>query len=660
MNSFRLSPGMLGRSAMSKAGAGLVLLAITLGATSGHAQEVSEPPLLADAVAAGDLPPLIERIPDVPQVVDFAAKGQTIGRNGGDLRMLMAKSKDTRQITVYGYARLVKYNQDLELVPDILADVDVEDGRTFTLHLRPGHKWSDGHPFTSDDFRYWWEDIVHNEELYPSGPPAYMKIGGEYPEVTFPDAHTVRYSWDLPNPDFLPSLAQASPRYIYAPAHYLKQFHPRYTDPEKLAALAEERGQRGWASIHTRLGRLYRAENPDLPTLQPWIQTIHPPAERFVYVRNPYYHKIDAEGRQLPYMDRVIFSISEKKLIPGKAATGDIDLQGRYLRFDDFTLLKQREKQQGYQAHLWRIAKGAHLALYPNMTHSDPLWRQLFRDVRFRRALSLAINRYEINRVVYYGLALEGQNTLLPGSPLYEPTYREQWAGFDLDEANRILDEIGLPRARLGGTRELPNGEPLDIIVETSGLSTEETDVLQLIKDTWRDVGINLFIKPLSRENMSRRVFAGQTQMAIFSGLENGLATADMVPDGLAPVHQTQYQWSNWGQYAETNGTAGEPPDTEVAKRLMALYEQWFLSRSDTERREIWAEMLKIHSDNVFTIGLIAGVLQPIIVKDGLMNVPEEGIWNWDPGAHFGLYGMDGFYWRDGAGNQTASAGTSG
>ncbi len=640
------------------------LVAFTIAAVSiswsnvSFAMDTTEPPLLADAVASGDLPPLFERIPDVPLVVDFAAQGQQIGKNGGDLRMLMAKSKDTRQITVYGYARLVGYNKDLELEPDLLADVEIEDGRSFTLHLREGHKWSDGHPFTTEDFRYWWEDIVHNKDLYPSGPPAYMKVGGAYPTVEILSETEVRYTWDLPNPDFLPSLAQASPRYIYAPAHYLKQFHPSYTDPEKLKKKAEEKGQRSWASIHTKKGRLYRAENPKLPTLQPWIQTVKPPADRFVFVRNPYYHKIDAEGRQLPYLDRIIFNVSEKKLIPGKASTGDVDLQGRYLRFDDFTLLKRSEKDKGYRTFLWRIAKGAHLALYPNMTHSDPIWRSLFRDDRFRKAMSLAINRYEINRVVYFGLALEGQNTLLPGSPIYRPDLRENWTQFDLDQANALLDEIGLPRRGLGGIRELPNGEPLDIIVETAGLSTEESDVLQLIKDTWRQVGIKLFIKPLSKENMSRRIFAGQTQMAIFSGMENGLATPDMVPDGLAPVHQTQYQWSNWGQFAETNGTAGEAPDMELGKRLMTLYENWFLSRSATERRDIWNEMLQIHSDNVFTIGLIAGVLQPIVVRDGLINVPEEGIWNWDPGAHFGLYGMDGFFW--GEGNTTAVDGTNG
>ena len=403
------------------------------------------------------------------------------------------------------------------------------------------------------------------------------------------------------------------------------------------------------------MGRLYRMDNPALPVLQPWQPTSEVTDARLIFERNPYYHKIDRNGRQLPYTDRVIFDVTESKLIPGKVATGDVDLQGRYLSFDDYTLLKRSEKQVGYDTRLWRIAKGAHLALFPNLTHKDARYRALVRDARFRQALSLATNRYEINRVVYYGLAVEGQNTVLPESPLYRPVYREQWTDFDLDRANRLLDDMGLERRMLDGLRTYPNGDPIEIIVETSATTTEETDVLQLIKDSWYEIGIAMYIKPMNLDSMRRRIYAGETQMAISSGLENGIATAEMTPDELAPVHQVQYQWSDWGQYFETNGNAGSPPDMAVAKRLVDLLHRWYGAEGKAARREIWHEMLRIHSDNVFTIGLVAGVLQPIVVRDGLKNVPVEGIWNWDPGAHFGIYGMDGFWWGPGA-RETAAA----
>ncbi|MDW3205772.1 MAG: ABC transporter substrate-binding protein [Alphaproteobacteria bacterium] len=627
-----------------------VLFALTLAALAGFAPPsadamdyVGAPSLDAD-VAAGKLPPVEDRLPKEPLVVDLEARGQTAGRHGGNLVTLMHRSKDTRYMYVYGYARLVKYDLDFNLVPDILKDFEVSDGgRTFTLHLREGHRWSDGHPFTTEDFLYFWEDMAHNDDLFASGPPSHMKIMGHYPKVEALDETTIRYSFPVPNPDFLPGLAQARPNQIYAPKHYLSQFHPNYVPIEDLQRAAEEAGQRNWAAVHIKANRYYRMEDKELPTLQPWYVTNEAPADRFVFKRNPYYHKVDRNGLQLPYADEVIFNIAEEKLISGKSATGDVDFQGRYLRFDDVTLLKRNEKDHGYSTFLWRIAKGSHMALYPNLTAKDPVFRKLIRDVRFRRALSLAINRREINRVIYFGLALEGQNTMLPKSPLYREEYRTSYAQFDLKTANALLDEMGLKR-RWDGARIGPDGEPVEIIVETGG-STEQADILELVADSWWELGIKLYIKPLGKETLRRRIFSGQTQMTIESGFENGLATPDMAPHDLAPVTQVQYQWSEWGEYYETNKTGGAAPDMEMGINLMNLRRDWYLAETRDERAEIWHEMLQMHADQLPTIGLIAGVLQPIVVANGLRNLPEEGLWNWDPGAHFGLYGLDYVYW---------------
>ena len=115
---------------------------------------MQETPFFAKAVADGKLPKVEDRVPAEPAIVDAT------GRPGGELRMLMASPKDTRMMVVYGYARLVGLTPSLELEPDILKAVDVEDGRVFTLHLRKGMKWSDGQPFTAEDFRYWFEDVA--------------------------------------------------------------------------------------------------------------------------------------------------------------------------------------------------------------------------------------------------------------------------------------------------------------------------------------------------------------------------------------------------------------------------------------------------------------------------------------------------------------------
>ena len=265
------------------------------------------------------------------------------------------------------------------------------------------------------------------------------------------------------------------------------------------------------------------------------------------------------------------------------------------------------------------------------------------RDLRFRRALSLAVDRHEINQVIFFGLAIEGQNTLLPQSPLFDPQYRSAWARFDPREANRLLDLIGLVKGS-DGIRQLPDGRPVEIIVENSGESTEQSDVLELIRDSWRRIGIKLFAKPSQLTLFRRRVFSGETLMSVDKGIENGLATPAMSPWEFAPTTQQQLEWPKWGQFYETKGTAGEPPALPSAIRLLKLYEEWLAAGSDDEHTRIWRDMLQIWADEVFSIGTVAGVLQPIVVNDKLRNVPEQGIYNWDPGAYFGVYKPDGFW----------------
>ena len=587
---------------------------------------------------AGALPPLAERLPERPLVDPAAA-----GRPGGALRMLMAKAKDTRQMVVYGYARLVGYTPELELAPDILERVETREGRIFTLHLRPGHKWSDGHPFTAEDFRYWWEDVANNAELSPTGPPAAMLADGRPPVFERLGETVVRYSWDAPNPTFLPALAGARPLLIYRPAHYLKRFHAAHADPEALAAAVEAARRRSWAALHNKLDSLYKNDNPDLPSLQPWTPATRPPSDRFVFTRNPYYHRVDGQGRQLPYIDRVVMNIASAGLIPAKTAAGESDLQARYLRFDNVTFLKQGEGTGGYRLHLWRTGKGAHVALYPNLNARDPVWRRLFRDVRVRRALSLGLYREEVNEVIYFGLALTGNNGLLPASPLYDERERQRWAAFDPEAANALLDEAGLARDG-DGLRRLPDGRPAELIVETAGESTEETDILQLVHDSWLRLGIKLHAKPLQRELLRNRIFSGETLMSVWSGWENGLASAAMSPAELAPTSQQQLQWPKWGQYRETGGRSGEPIDMEAPRRLHALYRAWGREDDADARRRIWREMLAIHAEQVFVLGVIGGVRQPVVVSERLRGVPEQGYYNWEPGAHFGIFRPDRFW----------------
>src|SRR5690606_3819240 len=259
-----------------------------------------------------------------------------------------------------------------ELAADLVASVAVQDDRVFTFTLREGHRWSDGHPFTTEDFRYFWEDVANNPALSPTGPPSELMLDGEAPTVEILSPTVLRYSWSKPNPEFLPALAGARPLYLYRPAHYLKAAHEDYADPATLQQLVAKRHQRNWAALHNKLDNMYNFDNPALPTLQPWMVVTEPPADRFVFRRNPYYHRVDSAGRQLPYIDEVVFQVAAPELIPAKVGAGESSLQARYLSFDDYTFLRQSETRSGYETYLWRTAYGSHLALYPNLNAEDP------------------------------------------------------------------------------------------------------------------------------------------------------------------------------------------------------------------------------------------------------------------------------------------------
>ncbi len=603
---------------------------------------------LEPKVAAGELPPIDQRLPKSPRIVgESDLRG--LGKQGGKMRMLVGRAKDTRLLVVYGYARIVCYNEDFELEADIAETVEVEDGRIFTITLREGHKWSDGQPFTTEDLRYWWEDVANNEELSPSGPPKLMMVDGVAPTVEVLSETQIRYSWPAPNPYFLPSLAGARPMFIYRPAHYLKPFHVKYAEQTALEQAVTASNSRNWAQLHNRKDNLYRFDNPNLPTLQPWINSTAPPAQRFIGARNPYYHRVDSAGQQLPYIDEFLLDVVNSQLIPAKTGAGDSDLQARGINFGDFTFLKAEEPNRDYQVRLWRTVRGSAFALYPNMNTTDPAFRKLNRDVRFRRALSLAIDRDEINALIYLGLGLPGNQSVLPDSPLYDEDLRQRYAQFDLAQANALLDDIGLSERNDDGIRLMPDGRSLEIVIESAGENTQETDVLELIHDYWLQAGVKLHIKPSQREVLRNRIFTGETVMTLWFGYENGAVTPGMSPAEFAPVGQHSYHWPKWGQHHETSGKSGEPVDMPKPMALMKLYETWSKATKAEEREAAWREMLEIHADQVYTIGLVAQIPQPIVVSRKLRNVPDEGIFNWNPGAQFGVYRPDSF-WVDGKG----------
>ncbi len=618
---------------------------LALSAAPGRGAEVyRESPWLEADVSAGRLPPVAERLPADPLVVDLKAEGKEIGKPGGTLRMMVGQSGDARSLLPFAYSRLVVYDESYRLVPDILAKFEVQDGRIFTFRLRRGHRWSDGSPFTAEDFRYYWEEVATDPKLNTDGLPAPLLVNGLPPRFEVIDQVTVRYSWELPNQAFLPAIAAASPLAVYRPARYLKQFNPKYTSAKVIGRLLAEAKLEDWMELHRRLDDPLLLTNPDMPTLEPWTVISPPGSQVYAAVRNPFYHRIDKQGQQLPYIDRLVLIPQTKSQIAAAVVKGKSDLQATGLTLADLPELQAAAKTGVIKLDLWPSGRGSQLALYPNLNAKDPVWRALMRDLRFRRALSLAVDRAAINRSIYDNRAKPRANTLLPDSPLFDPDAQKAWSEFDLARAQELLDAIGLRLDKKYGLRRLPDGRLLSLLVATQGADRSEVAVLRLIQDSWRKIGLELMIGAPLPSAFQARVLDGTTLMSLADGLANGLATPQMNPAELTPSSRTQPQWPLWGLYEESGGAEGSPVDLPEARKLVDLWRTWRDARKDADKTAAWREIVKINADQVFAIGLVGEVPQPIVVSPRLHNIPERDFYNWEPGAYFGIYRPDSFW----------------
>ena len=281
----------------------------------------------------------------------------------------------------------------------------------------------------------------------------------------------------------------------------------------------------------------------------------------------------------------------------------------------DAPCLKEGEKEHGYRTLLWPIARGSSYALYPNLTTDDPVWRALNRDQRFRAALSLAIDRHIINNAMMFGLGLEGNDTVMPESPLDDEANRTLNATYDPDLANSLLDGIGLTERNGAGIRLLPDGRELEIVVEVAGDSRDTIDGLQLITEFWRDVGVKLFIKPQEPGVLRNRSYAGLTVMVAAQGLDIAMPTAKMPPNELAPALSENYSWPLWGEYEETRGKqrrGGRPAGGASGSSISTIMAG---DRATRTSRRASGRRCWINAENVFSIGTVARELQPVVVR---------------------------------------------
>ena len=455
-----------------------------------------ESPILAELVAEGRLPSVEERVGPEPVVLEGV---DGIGRYGGTWFRAATAASDIEPSNRRVFnGHLVRWSpQGYPQVPHIIKRWEVsEDRRTWIFHLRRGIRWSDGHPFTADDIIYWWEMEVKALEL---GRPLWINIAREPVEVEKVDDFTVRYEFPVPHGLFLEHMGMQGA--YYAPKHYLEQYHPEFGNEALIEATIRSRR----VATRRALYSLLKAwSNPEHPRLWPWIYRTYTPNPPFAFVRNPYYFAVDSAGNQLPYIDRVFYDIKKLELIGIAAANGSISMQTRHIRYEDYTLLMSQRETYDYEVYHWFSAVRSGWVLFPNLNRrvepEDPAsgykW-ELLNDQRFRRALSLAINRQQIIDAVFNGAGEPAQMSPGRESYFHHEGLHTSAIEYDPVAASGILDEIGLTRRDGEGFRNFPDGSRMVWYIDLTDFNGRGPD--QFIIDDWAEVGVRAVLRERSR-----------------------------------------------------------------------------------------------------------------------------------------------------------------
>ncbi len=577
-----------------------------------------------------DLPAVADRVSAEPLIVQ---PYNEIGNYGGRLRSVSKSPESgTSDFLSTRHVGLVRFDDDmLTIVPNIATGWEYSDDFTeLTFFLREGHKWSDGEPFTSEDVDFWYNDIKANSEYYEEVSSLWM-FGGEPMEVEAIDATTVKFSFAVPAPNFVTFLATT---YVqpFQPKHFLSQFHADYNPDANANAVAN--GFDDWIGqfklyFHDWKDTYHPYDGPDgtaftVPTLESHV-LIEETTEFRRYITNPYFHQVDTAGNQLPYYNEAYEIYSEDiDVTILKLINGELDYRMQTLELPRFPELKQNESN-GYRVFLPPTV-GEYMYYTFNITHEDPEMAKIFGDLRFRQAMSVALNREEILEIVYLGQGVPQQALPIDHSTVdfIDPAWLTQFTEYDPDAANALLDDMGLTERDSDGFRLRFDGEPFIILLQYAPQGGPVQNH-ELAKGYWEAVGVRVQLKEVTSDFY--RTESSQNRHDIASWRNGGGATevAGAVQILIPPFGdfldtRTGTMWNDW---MTSDGAEGiEPP--EDVKPLWALADEWKSFPIGTpENSAIGAQIVEIHANNLFQIGLVGEIPSPVYVNDRVGNFGE-------------------------------------
>ncbi len=577
-----------------------------------------EAPMLAELVKQGKLPPVHERLPVEPLVLKPL---DAIGRYGGTWRRgFIGPSDGENGNRINASDKLLLWDATgSKIIPNVAKGWDMsKDGKTFTLFLRKGMKWSDGHPYTADDFAFWYEDIYSNRDIVPTPIPD-MSPQAKPGRLVKIDETTVQFQFDVPYYLFLDMMAgdtligggQSVQQSIgncggaYSPGHYLKQFLPKYSSEAAVNKLAREQGYDNW-------GRLLAFKkdwelNPELPTLGGWhtVKPINTPT--WTMVRNPYFYMVDTAGNQLPYIDNIVMTLAESlEVVNLRAMAGEYDMQERHIDLQKLPIILDNRDRGNYDVHLDLAYNGADTAIQINLSYKDdPEIAKWLHTADFRRALSLGIDRDQMNQTFWLGLGTPGSAVpaeVMPQNPGKE--WRTKWSTHDPAQANKMLDALGLTKKDADGYRlRTDNGKRLVLQVEAVAAMLDYPRQMEMVAQQWRKIGIYGDVKQMERGLAFQRIAANQDQINVWTN--GGTELMYLFPRHCLPVDPTEAHLGvEIAKWYSSGGKQGMAPTDPELKRALELFRS-AAGQQEDERNKTAQEIWKIIVDQQYSIGTV-------------------------------------------------------